>query len=116
MSHSILPRPSRTARLAHPRVRARRRKGALSQVRPVPDPGAPLALVFLGLAGLVAVTRVIDLEPLIDGPRPIVIAAVAVALAMAILPLGLVLTGMRDLARGPLRAYTPDWYERLKRR
>lgn len=74
-------------------------------------PLSPLALVVFGLLGLGLVGGVF--EPAMRGPRPIAVAGFALACAIAIPVLGLVLSGIWDLARGPLAHFAPKWYARL---
>lgn len=74
-------------------------------------PFGPLLLVVMGIIGIVVVGSLF--EPAMRGPRPLAVAGVAVACAVATPLLGLVLTGLWDLVRGPLQFFAPTWYERL---
>jgi len=74
-------------------------------------PLGPLLAVVMGTTGIVMVGGLF--EPAMRGPRPLAVAGVTLACAVAAPMLGLLLTGLWDLARGPLQFFAPTWYERL---
>ena len=76
-------------------------------------PLSPLALVVIGLLGLGFLGAVF--EPVLRGPRPLAVAGTTFACAIGVPILGLILSGLWDLARGPLEHFAPRLYDRLMR-
>lgn len=74
-------------------------------------PLGPLLAVIVGAIGIGIVGGIF--EPAMSGPRPIALVGVTLACAVSAPLLGLLLTGLWDLARGPLQFFAPAWYERL---
>jgi hypothetical protein len=72
---------------------------------------SPVLLVMLGMVGLAVIGDLI--EPVMRAPRPIAVAGIACACAVAAPVLGVLLSGAWDLARGPLEHFAPRWHDRL---
>lgn len=104
-------RPFDVAEIAFVR-RLEQRFGPLLQRTHLPRfPLGPLLLVIMGTIGIVVMGDMF--ESAIRGPRPVAVAGVALGCAITVPLLGLILTGLWDLARGPLAFFAPAWYERL---
>jgi len=92
--------------------RIEQRLGPLLQRTHLPRfPFGPLLLVVMGCLGLAMIGGLF--EPAMRGPRPLALVGVTLACGVAVPMLGMVLSGLWDLARGPLEFFAPTWYERL---